>query len=81
MTHPKRLRDWNGLRVRLRGPLRTKGGEVAAHAGALGTIRTSGAKASITVDKCPHCSLSFVCLGLSWDDLPILFEILDPVKP
>lgn len=72
----KLLRDWDGQRVRLRGDIRTKGGQVAK-AGAIGTISVSGGRAAFEVPACPHCNLSFLVIRLRKDDLPVWFEALD----
>lgn len=72
----KLLRDWHGQRVRLRGEIRTKGGQ-SAKAGAIGTIRVSGTRAAFEVPACPHCHLSFLVIRLSKDELSLWFEVLD----
>lgn len=74
------LREWDGLRVRLRNPMKTKGG-LYAEIGAEGTISTSGRTASFKVDSCTHCKCGFFVMGISKDSMPILFEVIAEKEP
>lgn len=75
------LREWHGLRCRLRGRIVTKGGAVA-EAGAVGVVKTdSGTKATFEVRACDHCRLTFYVRGLDLFELPSLFDILDRAEP
>lgn len=75
MARAMLLREWDGLTVRLRRDLQTKGGR-KADAGTVGVVSVAGGRARFEVESCPHCGLSFFCLGIRKDDLPGLFEII-----
>lgn len=55
---PKRIRDWDGMRVRLLRDVSTMGG-LRARKGTVGRLHSSGRTLTFRTDHCSHCNVSF----------------------